>query len=120
MQTQFTLDLRTNAPDNSKQQSIDLLEGLIAQLPAGYLSDILTTEAGDIRRAIANDVCFIDYRAQITAQQEHHNELKVINEQITAARKELAAKEHEIRKALVRLSDIEDARKELRNLLKAV
>lgn len=116
--TDFTLS--TDAAPGSKQESCDLLEGLIAQLPAGYLSDILTTEAGDIRRAIADDVCFIDYRAQINAVREHEKQMRELSEMMRTRRNELAEVSREIDKAHRRLSDIEDARKELRNLLKAV
>jgi len=112
--------LITHADDYSKQQSRDILAQLIEQLPSSYIRDILTTEAGDIRRAISDDVCFIDYRAQITAQQEHRAELARINTQIDAARKELAAKQREVQKELNRLDEIEQTRRELRNLLKAV
>lgn len=116
--TEFTLS--TDATPGSKQEAHDHLKQLMEQLPDGYIRDILTTEAGDICRAIDDDVCFIDYRAQITAQQEHRAELARINQQIDAARKELAAKQREVQKELNRLDEIEQTRRELRNLLKAV
>ena len=106
--------------DGDKQESRDHLKQLIEQLPAGYLREILETEAPDFERAIANDVCFIDYRAQIAQQQEHRAELARINEQIKAARKELEAKQREVQKAMNRMDEIEQTRRELRKLLAAV
>ena len=103
-----------------KQESRDHLKQLIEQLPAGYLRDIIETEAGDFCRAIDDDVCFIDYRAQIAQQQEHRAELSRINEQIAAARKELEAKQREVQKAMNRMDEIEQTRRELRKLLAAV
>ena len=106
--------------DGDKQESRDHLKQLIEQLPAGYLREILETEAPDFERAISNDVCFIDYRAQITAQQEHAAHLARVNDEIKAARKELEAKQNEIRHAERRLDEIEQTRRELRRLLTGV
>lgn len=106
--------------DGDMQESRDHLKQLIEQLPAGYLRDILETEAPDFERAIANDVCFIDYRAQIKAQQEHAAHLARVNDEIKAARKELEAKQSEIRHAERRLDEIEQTRRELRRLLTSV
>ena len=106
--------------DGDKQESRDHLKQLIEQLPAGYLRDIIEAEAGDFRRAIDDDVCFIDYRAQIAQQQEHRAELARINEQIAAARKELEAKQREVQKAMNRMDEIEQTRRELRKLLTSV
>ena len=106
--------------DGDKQESRDHLKQLIEQLPAGYLREILETEAPDFERAISNDVCFIDYRAQITAQQEHAAHLARVNDEIKAARKELEAKQSEIRHAERRLDEIEQTRRELRRLLTGV
>ena len=106
--------------DGDKQESRDHLKQLIEQLPAGYLREILETEAPDFERAISNDVCFIDYRAQIKAQQEHAAHLARVNDEIKAARKELEAKQAEIRHAERRLDEIEQTRRELRRLLTGV
>lgn len=115
-----TITLSSTDCDNSKQASRDHLTQLIEQLPAGYLRDIIETEAGDFRRAIDNDICCIDYRAQITAQQEHAAHLARVNDEIKAARKELEAKQNEIRHAERRLDEIEQTRRELRKLLSGV
>ena len=120
IRTQWNMTLHSDAPDNSKQQSRDILQQLIEQLPGGYLLDILTTEAPDFHRAINDDICFIDYRAQLAQQQQHLENLAAINEQIVAARNALTAKNLEICKAQRRLDEIEETRREMRNLLKAV
>jgi len=114
-----TITLRSTG-DGDKQESRDHLKQLIEQLPAGYLREILETEAPDFERAISNDVCFINYRAQLAQQQEHRAELDRINEQIEAARKELEAKQREVQKAMNRLDEIEQNRRELRRLLAAI
>lgn len=118
--TVHTITLSSLADAGCKQESRDHLRQLIEQLPSGYLRDIIETEAGDFRRAIDDDVCFIDYRAQLSQQQEHREELKRINAQIEAARNELAAKQREITKAMNRMDEIEQTRRELRKLLAAV
>jgi chromosome segregation ATPase len=115
-----TITLSSTADKMSKQASRDHLTQLIEQLPEGYLKDIIETEAGDFRRAIDDDVCFIDYRAQVTAQQEHAAHLARVNDEIKAARKELEAKQSEIRHAERRLEEIEQTRRELRRLLTGV
>ena len=112
-----TITLSSTADAGSKQQSRDHLKQLIEQLPAGYLRDIIETEAPDFERAISDDICFIDYRAQIAAQQEHAAHLARVNDEIKAARKELEAKQSEIRHAERRLEEIEQTRRELRRLL---
>jgi flagellar motility protein MotE (MotC chaperone) len=116
----YTITLSSTDCDNSKQASRDHLAQLIEQLPAGYLRDIIETEAPDFERAISDDICFIDYRAQVTAQQEHAAHLDRVNEEIKAARKELEAKQNEIRHAERRLDEIEQTRRELRKLLSGV
>ena len=118
--TVHTITLSTTADAGSKQQSRDHLTQLTEQLPAGYLREILETEWSDFNRAIDNDICCIDYRAQITAQQEHAAHLARVNEEIKAARKELEAKQNEIRHAERRLDEIEQTRRELRRLLTSV
>lgn len=115
-----TIILSSQADAGCKQESRDHLKQLIDQLPAGYLRDIIETEAGDFRRAIDDDVCFIDYRAQLAQQQEHRDALAQIQQQIETARKELEAKQREIVKAQNRLDEIEQTRRELRRLLSAV
>lgn len=115
-----TITLSTKADAGSKQESRDHLTQLLEQLPAGYLREILETEAPDFERAIDDDVCFIDYRAQIKAQQEHAAHLARVNDEIKAARKELEAKQSEIRHAERRLDEIEQTRRELRRLLTGV
>jgi chromosome segregation ATPase len=118
--TVHTITLSTTADAGSKQQSRDHLTQLIEQLPAGYLRDIIETEAPDFERAISDDICFIDYRAQIKAQQEHAAHLARVNDEIKAARKELEAKQSEIRHAERRLEEIEQTRRELRRLLTGI
>lgn len=115
-----TITLSSTSDAGGKQESRDHLKQLIEQLPSGYLRDIIETEAGDFRRAIDDDVCFIDYRSQLNQQQTHRDELTRINQQIEAARKELEAKQREITKAMNRLDEIEQNRRELRRLLAAV
>lgn len=115
-----TYTITLSSTDCDKQASRDHLKQLIEQLPAGYLRDILETEAPDFERAISDDICFIDYRAQVTAQQEHAAHLARVNEEIKAARKELEAKQTEIRHAERRLDNIEQIRRELRKLLSGV
>jgi chromosome segregation ATPase len=115
-----TIILSTSNDPGSKRESYTHLDQLIEQLPSGYIRDILETEREDFKKAIANDVCFIDYRAQVTAQQEHAAHLARVNEEIKAARKELEAKQSEIRHAERRLDEIEQTRRELRKLLSGV
>lgn len=115
-----TITLSSTGDRLSKQESKQHLDQLIEQLPEGYLRDILETEREDFRMAISNDVCFIDYRSQLNQQQAHAARLARVNDEIEAARKELEAKQNEIRHAERRLDEIEQTRRELRKLLAAV
>lgn len=103
----------------SKAQEIAILGAVVAQLPDGYLRDILTDLKPEIERAIRTDWCAImtDFEQQRTAAESAAAEARKTAEKLTAAAERMQS---EYNRAERRIAESVALRTQLKNTIQAI